>query len=100
MKIANIMNDKPIFACSLGEFCDCIAEKLAALTANDDDAPRKKNLVYGLAGIAKLFGCSISTAARLKKAGVLAPAISQSGKIIVVDADLALDLMKVRKRCR
>lgn len=91
------MNDKPIFSCTLGEFCDAIANKLAEMTTNDDETSRKKNLVYGLAGIAQLLGCSISTAARIKKSGVLAGAIHQTGKVIVVDADLALDLMKVKK---
>ena len=48
--------------------------------------------------LSKLLGCSISTAARIKKSGVLAPAIHQTGKIIVVDADLALDLMRLKTR--
>lgn len=62
-----------------------------------EEQGKKRNLVYGLAGLSQLLGCSISTAARIKKSGVLDPAIHQTGKIIVVDADLALDLMKIRR---
>ena len=43
----------------------------------------------------KLFGCSISTAERIKQSGVIDKAISQTGDIIVVDAELALDLLRV-----
>ena len=57
----------------------------------------KKNLVYGIAGLAKLLGVCHSTASKIKASGVLDPAISQHGKVIVIDADLALELMKVKK---
>lgn len=92
--------DKPIITCTVDEVINRFAEKFAALMGGDDNPSPQKNLVYGLAGLSRLLGCSVSTAARIKKSGVLAPAIHQTGKIIVIDADLALDLMKVRKRCR
>lgn len=57
--------------------------------------PSEKHHVYGLAGLSKLLGCSRATAQRIKSSGVLDEAISQNGKIIVVDADLALDILKV-----
>ena len=56
-----------------------------------------KHYVYGLKGLAQLMGCSYPTAFRIKKSGIIDPAISQVGKIIVIDADLAIDLLKVRK---
>ncbi len=52
----------------------------------------KKRHVYGLAGIASLFGCSLPTANRIKKSGVINGAITQIGRKIIVDADLALEL--------
>jgi len=92
------MNEnKPLISCTIDEVIDRFAEKFAALMGGDDNPSPKKNLVYGLAGLSRLLGCSTSTAARIKKSGVLAPAIHQTGKIIVVDADLALDLMKVKR---
>ncbi len=54
-------------------------------------APTKKH-VYGIRGIAELFGCSIPTANRIKQSGRIDKAITQIGRKIIVDADLALEL--------
>lgn len=51
------------------------------------DTSQKKH-VYGILGIAKLFGCSIPTANRIKKSGVINRAITQIGRKIIVDAEL------------
>ncbi len=51
-----------------------------------------KHYVYGIAGIAKLFGCSMPTAHRIKKSGKIDRAITQIGRKIIVDAELALEL--------
>lgn len=51
-----------------------------------------KKYVYGILGIAKLFGCSIPTANRIKKSGKIDKAITQIGRKIIVDAELALEL--------
>ena len=56
----------------------------------------KKHYVFGFNGIAQLFGCSRSTAARIKNSGVINDAITQIGRKIVVDADKALALIKER----
>lgn len=93
------MNEKNTLLTSIFEdLFDTAAEKLAQMMGDfREEQGKKRNLVYGLAGLSQLLGCSISTAARIKKSGVLDPAIHQIGKIIVVDADLALDLMKIRR---
>lgn len=54
----------------------------------------EKRFVYGRAGIAELFGCSISTAQRIKDSGKINKAITQVGRKIVVDAELALKLYR------
>ena len=54
------------------------------------DAERK--YVYGILGIAKLFGCSLPTANRIKKSGKIDKAITQIGRKIIVDVELALEL--------
>lgn len=51
-----------------------------------------KKYVYGIGGIARLFGCSIPTASRIKKSGKIAKAITQIGRKIIVDSVLALEL--------
>ncbi len=51
-----------------------------------------KKYVYGIVGIAKLFGCSMPTANRIKQSGKIDKAITQIGRKIIVDAELALEL--------
>lgn len=53
---------------------------------------REEHIVYGIAGIAQIFGCSIPTASRIKKSGIISEAITQVGRKIVVNADKALEL--------
>lgn len=57
-------------------------------------ADTSKKYVYGIGGIARLFGCSIPTASRIKKSGKIAKAITQIGRKIIVDAELALELAR------
>ena len=59
------------------------------------DTSRK--YVYGIPGIAKLFGCSLPTANRIKKSGKIDKAITQIGRKIIVDAELALELAGKKK---
>lgn len=53
----------------------------------------EKRYEYGIQGLANLLGCSRSKAYNIKATGILDPAISQNGKIIVIDCDLALKLL-------
>ena len=55
-------------------------------------ANKDKKYVYGIGGIARLFGCSMPTANRIKKSGKIDRAITQIGRKIIVDADMALEL--------
>lgn len=64
------------------------------VTERDFSKTQPKRYVYGIAGIAGLFNCSMTTANRIKASGKIDQAISQSGRMIAVDADLALQLMK------
>lgn len=58
-----------------------------------EEVRQAKRCVYGISGIAELFSCSIPTANRIKRSGIIDKAISQVGRKIVVDADLALELV-------
>lgn len=55
-------------------------------------ADKSKKYVYGIKGIAELFGCSIPTASRIKQSGKIDRAVTQIGRKIIVDAELALEL--------
>ena len=52
----------------------------------------ERKFVFGILGFAKLFGCSLPTANRIKKSGKIDKAITQIGRKIIVDAELALEL--------
>lgn len=50
-----------------------------------------RTFAYGLKGIQELFNVSHATAQKLKN-GVLKDAVSQQGRIIIVDVDKAIEL--------
>lgn len=84
-----------------------IAEALEVLFEDDEilnnqeSVPIKlseKRQYKGLAGIAEIFGCSIATASRMKKSGILDSAISQIGRTFIVDKEKALELAKLDKK--
>jgi hypothetical protein len=62
------------------------------------DALQQKRLVYGINGIAQLFGVSRTMANNIKRSGVINRAIKQRGRTIITDADLALELWGQRGR--
>jgi hypothetical protein len=73
--------------------------QLQLLSANDTPLAHAvvspstdKKYVYGIAGIARLFDCSMPTAHRIKNSGKIDKAIVQIGRKIIVDANLALEL--------
>lgn len=85
--------------------CMMTGEQLAFLVSNlsllngqgnkapsDEESAKPRRLVFGIKGIADTFGCSIPTANRIKRSGVIDGAITQVGRKIVVDADQALKL--------
>lgn len=94
--------EKPLFQATLLDL-----KELLSMVLNDSVLEHKgkekvapKHYVYGIAGIAKLFGCSVASANRIKASGEIDDAISQIGGIIVVDAEYALDLLRVSKKYR
>lgn len=52
----------------------------------------EKKYEYGLKGLAKILGCSVSKASEVKSSGILDKAIIQNGNIIIIDKELALQL--------
>lgn len=89
--------NKSLLSMTIGDLKNVIKTVLEERAADEILKASEKKYVYGIAGIRDLFGCSESTALRIKKSGAIDEAISQRGKTIVVDAGLALDLIKVSK---
>ena len=67
---------------------------MESLSVESTEPFSQKRYVQGYQGIATLFGCSKSTAQRIKKSGIIDEAITQVNRKILVDADLALQLVK------
>lgn len=89
------IKDKLLFQMTGKEFLFLQQQSKNSNTSKPEELPViNKNYVYGIKGIAKLFGCSISSANRIKKEGIIEEAIIQNGRKIIVDAELAISLMK------
>ena len=94
--------DKPLFQATIGDLKEALTMALRDIELESEGKTKTapKRYVYGIAGIAKLFNCSESTAQKIKSSGEIDDAISQIGDIIVVDGDYALDLLRVSKKYR
>ena len=88
--VQKVTNDTPIAMLTVGQ----LKEVLGANETQPQPAPiqEAKKFCYGIRGIAELFNCSIVTANRIKKSGKIDGAITQIGRKIIVQADLALEL--------
>jgi len=84
---------KPIAMMTGEELCFLITKSVESTEVAIPQVASKGNY-YGIEGIARVFGCSVPTANRIKKSGIIDKAITQIGRKIVVDADLALALAK------
>lgn len=52
----------------------------------------EKKYEFGLKGIAKILGCSLSKASEIKSSGILDKAITQNGNMIIVEREKAIKL--------
>ena len=77
----NINPQTPICNLTVEEFLE-IFQKLSS----------ENKYEYGLKGLAKILGCSISKASEKKSSGILDEAIIQNGNIIIIDKEKALQL--------
>jgi len=92
-----IDKNTPIWQLTVAELIEVMKEALQPQTVIQQP---EKRFVHGLEGIAQIFGCSRTTASEIKKSGLIDEAITQVGRTIVVDAELALQLAKSRKNKR
>ena len=89
-----ITSDTRIIDLTVGQLMDLFAK--AQAPATQAQPKEEKRLVYGIAGIAQIFNCSMTTANRIKASGRIDDAITQHGRIIVVDANKALQLFNYK----
>jgi hypothetical protein len=89
--------NRPIWQLTIGEFTELIQQTVQPAKVEISQPNTGKKYVYGIAGIAGIFGCSKTTAGLIKKSGKIDKAISQVGRKITVDVELALELYKLSK---
>ena len=93
--VGTITPETRIIDLTVRQLMDLIAKAQAPVVEKKPE--QTKRLVYGISGIAQLFNCSMTTANRIKASGRIDDAITQHGRIIVVDADKALLLFNNSK---
>lgn len=95
------IKNKPLFQATLGDLIEVfegVANKEGKDGRGSTNPSSKKRYVRGMKELAEVLHCSVPTAQRIKSSGVLDAAISQSGKTIIVDVDLALDLLRLSNK--
>jgi hypothetical protein len=90
----------PVWKLSIGDLLDLLKQ----VPQNSKPEPQTtvkdftgSNLIHGLAGLAKLLGCSTRTASKIKQSGKIDGAIIQDGRIITIDSVKALELLQKSK---
>ena len=87
----------PIWQLTVGEFLELHAKTETPKEVVVVSSNTEKRYVHGYNGLAELFGCSETTAGTILASGVIDKAVSQVGRVIVIDAPLALQLTKRKK---
>lgn len=89
--------NKRVIDLTAGELLELLEQGTKPKVLIDTSKPEKPH-VYGLAGIAELFGCSKTSANRIKQSGVIDEAITQIGNLIICDCQKALELHSLSKK--
>ncbi|MCI2145803.1 MAG: DUF3853 family protein [Bacteroidales bacterium] len=90
-------NDTPVWQLTVGELKQLLYDTMPPAQPTQPAQSRQDRYVYGLDGLARLMGCSKSTAFRIVHSGMIDKAVVQVGRKIAVDADKAMDLLKMKK---
>ena len=85
-----ITNDTPVTFLTVGQLKE-ILRAYQSVSPQPTVHADTKTYVYGLRGIRDLFKCSHATAQRYKDT-IIKDAVSQNGRKIVIDADMAMKL--------
>lgn len=94
--MAEVTDSTPVAMLTVGQLRRIFEQKEEATPIRAE----KDRYVYGYAGIAQLFNCSIPTAAKIKLSGTIDGAVKQIGRKIIVDSEKALELASRNKRSK
>lgn len=87
----------PIWQLTVGEFIE-LQQRFTAQKPPEEKEPERKRLVYGIKGLSELLHCSTTRAQQIRSSGIIDKAITQYGRKLIIDADLALKLMEEKRR--
>lgn len=91
-----ITAETPIVQMTAGQLAAFLNKAQPDTSTRNTGATQGRRFVYGIKGIMELFKVSNVTAQRYKR-GIIKDAVSQRGRIIVVDAEKALQLFNENK---
>lgn len=91
-----ITDETPIIQMTARQLADYLNKTKPDTSTQEAGADQPCRFVYGIKGIMELFKVSNVTAQRYKR-GIIKDAVSQRGRIIVVDAAKALALFNEQK---
>lgn len=89
-------SDTRLIDLTVAQLVDIIDKAVEESLSRRQDTTPQPRYVYGIKGIAQIFGVSDRQARYIKSSGVISKAIKQQGRTIVTDADLALQLFGKR----
>lgn len=87
-----INQDTRIIDLTVAQLAEVIDRAVADSLSRRQPQEIQPHLVYGIKGIAEIFGVSERQARYIKSSGVINKAIRQQGRTIITDAHMALQL--------
>lgn len=84
---------KPLWQLTVAEFLELQKAAITPQQTQTPQQPETPEYVYGISGLAELLGCSKSTAANIKRSGIIDAAITQHNRTIIINASTALNLL-------
>lgn len=95
----NPLLERPLWSFSGEEFLTLLRLNNGNVQAVAISEPQpERKLVYGIKGLCEILQCSPATAHRIKKSGILKDAITQIGRKIVIDVELAMEKIRTTKK--
>ena len=87
-----ITQDTRLIDLTVAQLAEVIDQAVKASMQRNSAPKNELQLVYGIKGIATIFGVSERQARYIKSSGVINKAIRQQGRTIITDAHMALQL--------
>ena len=89
----NTLLEKPLWQMTGAQYKALTETTILNLVMTLQQKPQK-HYAHGLAEFAKFIGKSVATAQRIKSSGVIDDAVTQKGNTIIIDTDLAMELIR------